>query len=328
MPGSESTTETESTQDGGLPTTVEIVEAENLAWLRDQPDESFELIYVDPPFNTGRKQRLRRVRSEHVAEGGDHVGFGGKSYRTTVVGDSAYSDSFDDYLGFLRERFIEARRVLSASGSFFVHVDSRESHYVKVMLDELFGRTSFMNEIVWAYDYGGRSRRRWSPKHDVIFWYAKDPGAYTYEYDAIDRVPYMAPRLVSPEKARRGKTPTDVWWQTIVSPTGKERTGYPTQKPRAILERIVRVHSRPGERVLDFFAGSGTTGEAAWRHGRSAVLVDENPAAVDVMEARLAAAVPLVERPVGNPPGASKSGASPPAPPDSSIEFEESARST
>jgi len=270
---------------------VRLIEAENLAWMREQPDAGYELIYVDPPFNTGQRQTLQRVRCKLVEEGGDLTGFGGKRYTTTPLESRSFADRFDDYIGFLRERMTEARRLLTDEGSLFVHVDPRESHYVKVMLDELFGRDAFQNEIVWAYDFGGRTRRRWSAKHDVILWYTKDPERFTYEYDAIDRVPYMAPRLAGPEKARRGKTPTDVWWQTIVSPTGKERTGYPTQKPLAILERIVRVHSRPGERVLDVFAGSGTTGEAAWRHGRSAVLVDENPEALAVMRERLAPAL-------------------------------------
>jgi site-specific DNA-methyltransferase (adenine-specific) len=270
---------------------LEIVQAENLAWLREQPPASFDLIYVDPPFNTGRRQRLRRRKSRRVeGQSGDQVGFGGQSYRSTLLDERSYGDTHGNYLGFLRERFEAAVLLLTSSASLFVHIDPRESHYVKVMLDEVLGRECFMNEIVWAYDYGGRSRRRWSPKHDVILWYARDPDDYIYNYEAIDRVPYMAPKLVGPEKARRGKTPTDVWWKTIVSPTGKERTGYPTQKPIAILERIVRVHSDPGARVLDFFAGSGTTGEAAWRNGRSAVLVDENPEAIEVMERRLGAA--------------------------------------
>lgn len=276
-----------------------VVQAENLAWLRAQPDEQFQLVYVDPPFNTGRQQRLTRVRTERVEEGGDRTGFAGHRYRTSVVGEQSYADRHDDYLGFLRERMVEARRLLTVDGSLFLHLDPRESHYAKVMLDELFGREAFMNEIVWAYDYGGRTKRRWSAKHDVILWYARDPEHFTYDYEAIDRVPYMAPKLVGEEKARRGKTPTDVWWQTIVSPTGKERTGYPTQKPLAILERIVRVHSRPGDRVLDFFAGSGTTGEAAWKNGRSAVLVDKNPEAVAVMMERLARAEPRRESGAG-----------------------------
>ena len=271
--------------------TVEIVLAENLAWLREAPDASVQLVYVDPPFNTGKKRVLKRLKTERSEEG-DRTGFGGARYRTSVRSERSYDDSFDDYVGFLRVRLEQARRVLDETGSLFVHVDPRESHYVKVMLDELFGRENFQNEIVWAYDYGARSKKRWSSKHDVLLWYTKDPSHYTFRYDDIDRIPYMAPKLVGPEKARRGKTPTDVWWQTIVSPTGRERTGYPTQKPLPILERIVRVHSNPGDLVLDFFAGSGTTGEAAWRNGRSAILVDRNPESIEVMRKRLAEAGP------------------------------------
>ena len=272
-----------------------VVEAENLAWLEAQPDGGYDLIYLDPPFNTGRRQErahLRTVRDED----GDRTGFGGRRYRTEVLGSMAWGDRHDDYPAFLGPRLEHARRLLEPTGSLFLHLDPREAHYAKVMLDGLFGRASFVNEIVWAYDFGARSKQRWPAKHDTLLWYARDPDAYTFQYDEIDRVPYLAPALVGDEKARRGKTPTDVWWHTIVSPTGRERTGYPTQKPLGVLERIVRVHSRPGDRVLDFFAGSGTTGEAALRHGRSCVLVDENPEAIAVMERRLAFAGPRVER--------------------------------
>jgi site-specific DNA-methyltransferase (adenine-specific) len=247
-----------------------IVLGDNLDVLRALPDGSAHLVYVDPPFNTGKRQSL----STH-----------------------AYDDRFgDDFLTFLEPRLRELHRVLAIDGSLFFHIDARESHYCKVLLDSIFGRAAFLNEIIWAYDYGGRSKRKWSNKHDTIFWYARDPANYTYDYDAIDRVPYMAPGLVGPEKAARGKTPTDVWWQTIVPTNSHERTGYPTQKPLAILERIVRVHSRPGDLVLDCFAGSGTTGEAAAKHGRDFLLVDQNPEAVELMATRLAAYEPLVER--------------------------------
>jgi site-specific DNA-methyltransferase (adenine-specific) len=278
---------------------ITIVQAENLAWLREQPSAAFDLIYVDPPFNTGRTRALARLATERVEgeDAGDRTGFGGKRYRSTVRSKLAYADRFDDYLAFLAPRLEQGVRVLSEAGSLFVHLDPREAHYVKVFLDGLLGRRSFVNEIVWSYDYGARSRSRWSQKHDTILWYAKDPDRYTFDYDAIDRIPYMAPALVGEEKARRGKTPTDVWWHTIVSPTGKERTGYPTQKPLAILERIVAVHSRPGERVLDFFAGSGTTGVAARRLGRGCTLVDENPQAIEVMRRRLGLAPAAGERP-------------------------------
>lgn len=266
---------------------VTIVHGENLEFLRGEPEGTYPLIYVDPPFNTGSKRRLVSLKTERDPEG-DRTGYGGRRYRSREVSSQSYDDRFDDYTGFLRPRMEEAARVLTDDGSLFVHLDPRESHHVKVMLDEVLGRACFLNEIVWAYDFGGRSRRRWPAKHDVILWYAKDPSNYVFDYDAIDRIPYLAPGLVGEEKARRGKIPTDVWWQTIVPPGGKQRTGYPTQKPLAILDRIVRVHSRPGDTVLDFFAGSGTCGEAALTNGRSAVLVDENPTAIEVMKARLA----------------------------------------
>ena len=262
----------------------EIILGDNLDVLRTLPDGAFQLIYVDPPFNTGKTQSRTRIKVTPDPEG-DRTGFQGRRYRTHVVGASAYSDAYPDYISFLRPRMEEACRVLDEHGSVFLHVDYREVHYCKVMLDEIFGRESFINEIIWAYDYGGRPRTRWPAKHDNILWYAKDPNNYTFNYDAMDRIPYMAPGLVGPEKAARGKTPTDVWWQTIVA--GKEKTGYSTQKPLAIINRIVRVHSNRGDRVLDFFAGSGTLGEAAYREGREFTLIDNNPEAVAVMTRRL-----------------------------------------
>ena len=263
----------------------DIILGDNLDVLSTMPDGAFQLIYIDPPFNTGKAQSRTRIRVSRD-DAGDRTGFQGQRYKTHVLGSSAYADAFDDYLAFLRPRLQEAHRVLDDQGSFFFHIDYREVHYCKVMLDEIFGRDSFINEIIWAYDYGARSKTRWSAKHDNILWYAKDPDRYTFNYDAIDRIPYLAPGLVGPEKAARGKTPTDVWWHTIV--TGKEKTGYSTQKPLDIIQRIVRVHSNPGDRLLDFFAGSGTLGEAAYREGREFLLVDNNPEAVAVMRKRLA----------------------------------------
>lgn len=269
-----------------------IVLADNLEVMRSLPDGAINLIYLDPPFNTGRTQRRTTLRTERVEDGdarqGDRTGFGGRRYRTTELGSRAFEDAFDDFLGFLEPRLEECHRLLAADGSLFLHLDPREAHYAKVALDGLFGRDSFLNEIVWSYDYGGRSKRRWPAKHDTILWYAKDPANYTFDYDAIDRIPYMAPGLVTPEKAARGKVPTDVWWQTVVPTSGTERTGYPTQKPLAILDRIVRVHSRSGDLVADFFAGSGTTGEAAARNDRRFLLTDTNPEAIEVMRTRLA----------------------------------------
>jgi site-specific DNA-methyltransferase (adenine-specific) len=265
----------------------QIVYAENLSYMRTLPDGAFRLIYIDPPFNTGKAQQ--RVRMRVVAsEQGERIGFGDRRYHVQLYDSPAYQDAYEDYLGFLEPRLREAYRLLTPDGSLFVHLDYREAHYVKVLLDTIFGRACFMNEIIWAYDYGGRSKRRWPAKHDTIFWYAKDPERYVFNYEAIDRIPYMAPDLVGAEKAQRGKTPTDVWWLTIVPTNSKEKTGYPTQKPLKLLERIVRVHSDVGDWVLDFFAGSGTTGEAAARLGRRFVLIDNHPDAIRIMTERLA----------------------------------------
>jgi len=273
-----------------------ILHSENLAALRTLPSASVELIYIDPPFNTGTTQRRPRLKTVRDAAG-DRTGFGGHRYRTEELDapadTSSYTDIFTDYIGFLRPRMVEAHRVLTPTGSLFLHLDPREVHYAKVMLDEVFaldagaGRACFQNEIIWAYDYGARATQRWPAKHDNILWYTKDPAHYTFNLDATDRIPYMAPGLVGAKKAARGKTPTDVWWHTIVSPTGKEKTGYPTQKPLGILERIVRVHSNPGDTVLDFFAGSGTTGLAAMKNNRNYILIDENPEAIALMQKRL-----------------------------------------
>ena len=260
--------------------------ADNLDFLREVPNAAVDLIYIDPPFNTGTQQSITRLKTVRD-EGGDRTGFGGNRYRTERQGSTSYLDAFEDYMAFLAPRIDEARRVLADNGSIFLHVDQHESHYCKVLLDRVFGRKSFINEIIWSYDYGGRSKKKWPTKHDTIFWYAIDPANYTFNANAIDRIPYMAPGLVGKEKAARGKVPTDVWWQTIVPTSGKERTGYPTQKPLAILERIVKVHSNPGDMVMDFFAGSGTTGVAAARNDRLFVLVDSNPEAVQVAAKRL-----------------------------------------
>lgn len=268
--------------------TSAIVHGENLTVLESLPDEAFSLVYLDPPFNTGRDQVRRTTRSVPVPHGeGDRVGFAGRSYGTIMGSLRRYEDSFADYLGFLEPRLAHARRVLARHGTLYVHLDYREVHYVKVLLDAMFGRECFLNEIVWAYDFGGRTTRRWPAKHDTILVYVKDPTAYHFNSQDVDREPYMAPGLVGPEKAARGKLPTDVWWHTIVSPTGREKTGYPTQKPAGVLRRIVTASSRPGDWVLDFFAGSGTTGAVSAELGRRFVCVDSNPEAVEVMRIRL-----------------------------------------
>ena len=262
-----------------------VVHGDNLAFLRTMASATVDLVYIDPPFNTGKAQRRDQLTTTRDPDG-DRTGFGGNRYATVRVGSRAFADAFDDYLAFLEPRLVEAHRVLKPTGSLYFHIDYREAHYCKVLLDGIFGRASFLNEIIWAYDYGARTTKKWPPKHDTIFLYAKDPGGYVFNTDDIDRIPYMAPGLVGPEKAARGKLPTDTWWHTIVSPTGKEKLGYPTQKPLGILSRIVRASSPPGGLVLDFFAGSGTAGAAALECGRSFVLVDSNAEAIEVMRRR------------------------------------------
>ncbi|MEW6489922.1 MAG: DNA methyltransferase [Thermodesulfobacteriota bacterium] len=269
-----------------------IVLADNMEVLPTLPSASVDLIYIDPPFNTGKIQKRTQIQTIRDEADGDRIGFQGRRYRTVRVGTKGFVDFFDDFLAFLEPRLLEAHRILKPTGSLFLHIDYREVHYCRVLLDAIFGRECLVNEIIWAYDYGARSKRKWATKHDNLLWYAKDPDEYTFHFDEVDRIPYMAPGLVGPEKAARGKTPTDVWWHTIVPTNGKEKTGYPTQKPLGVLNRIVKVHSRPGDLLVDFFAGSGTLGEAAARLGRDFLLVDNNPDAVEIMSRRLAFAAP------------------------------------
>jgi site-specific DNA-methyltransferase (adenine-specific) len=250
------------------------------------PDAAFTTVYLDPPFNTGRAQRRRGMRVVH-ADDGERLGFGGRRYETVTGTMRSYGDAFDDYWSYLGPRLEHARRLLAEDGTLYLHLDYREAHYAKVCLDAMFGRDCFLNEIIWAYDYGARSTRRWPTKHDTVLVYVKDPARYHFDSAEVDREPYMAPGLVGPEKAARGKLPTDVWWHTIVSPTGSEKTGYPTQKPEGVLRRMVLASSRPGDWVLDFFAGSGTLGAVARATGRRFVLVDSNPEAIAVMRTRL-----------------------------------------
>jgi site-specific DNA-methyltransferase (adenine-specific) len=264
----------------------EILLGDNLPYLAELGDETFQLVYVDPPFNTGKTQS--RVRLQTLPDDdGDRTGFGGRRYRTHLLERSSYRDHFDDYLGFLEPRLAHARRLLTRSGTLYFHVDYREAHYCKLLLDEIFGRECFLNEIIWAYDYGARARRRWPAKHDTILVYVKDAAEYHFDSEEVDREPYMAPGLVTAEKAARGKLPTDVWWHTIVPTNGAERTGYATQKPEGIVRRMVLASTRPGDWCLDFFAGSGTLGAVAAKLGRRFVLVDSSPQAVAIMRRRL-----------------------------------------
>ena len=259
---------------------------DNLAVLKSIPDSSIQLIYIDPPFNTGREQHRSKVTTKR-SDQGDRVGFKGQRYETVKSKILSYDDQFANYWEFLEPRLEQALRILKESGTLYLHLDYREAHYAKVLLDALFGPDCFLNEIIWAYDYGGKSKSRWPSKHDTILVYVKDPAKYYFDSESVDREPYMAPGLVTPEKVEKGKLPTDVWWHTIVSPTGKEKTGYPTQKPIGILRRIIKASSKPGDTVLDFFAGSGTTGFVANELGRKFILVDQNPESIEVIKDRL-----------------------------------------
>jgi site-specific DNA-methyltransferase (adenine-specific) len=276
-----------------LPRVLDVASDEDFVVLGDcaevlpkLPDASFQLIYIDPPFNTGKPQRRRTIKTVRD-EDGDRTGFAGRRYATTEVSRHSYLDVHEDYLGMLDPLLRQARRLLTVSGTLYVHIDYREAHYVKIALDEIFGRDAFLNEVIWAYDFGGRARDRWPAKHDTILVYVRTPGGHFFDQDAVERIPYLAPGLVGPEKAARGKLPTDVWWHTIVATNGSEKTGYPNQKPEAILRRVVLASSRPGDRVLDFFAGSGTTGAVAAALDRRFVLIDNNPDAVAIMRNRL-----------------------------------------
>lgn len=268
------------------PSHDEVLLADCLEMLPTYAGGSFQLIYIDPPFNTGKCQSRRTLETRPDGSG-DRVGFQGRRYKTRVLAESSYRDQFDDYLAFLEPRLREARRLLTATGTLYLHIDYHEAHYVKLLLDQVFGRECFLNEIVWAYDYGARAKRRWPAKHDTILVYVRDPDRYYFDSEAVDREPYMAPGLVTPEKAARGKLPTDVWWHTIVPTNGREKTGYPTQKPEGVVRRIVQASTAPGDWCLDFFAGSGTLGAVAAALGRRYVLIDSSPDAVAVMERRL-----------------------------------------
>ena len=263
-----------------------VIRGDNLRLLRALPGASIDLVYTDPPFNTGAPRRHERLRTTADPQG-ERAGFGGRRYRAQTLSVHTYADAFDDYPAFLEPRLRELHRLLAPSGSLYLHLDAREVHYVKVLCDGIFGRDCFLNEIIWAYDFGGRPKRRWPAKHDTILLYVKNLTRYTFNTEDIDRIPYMAPGLVGPEKAARGKLPTDTWWHTVVPTGGAERTGYPTQKPEALAERILRASSNPGDLVLDPFAGSGTVGAVAARLGRRFLLIDNNPAAIDVMRDRL-----------------------------------------
>jgi site-specific DNA-methyltransferase (adenine-specific) len=270
-----------------------IIQGDNLQVLASLPDHSCQMVYLDPPFNTGRTQTKTR-RTMTRSETGSQVGFGGNRYDVTIEALQSYDDQFTDYWAFLGPRLEQCHRILHDTGTLYLHLDWREAHYAKVALDGLFGRECFLNEIIWAYDYGAKSKKRWPTKHDTILVYVKNPDTYYFDSESVDREPYMAPGLVTEEKRERGKLPTDVWWHTIVSPTGKEKTGYPTQKPLGLLKRMIQASTKPGDLVVDAFGGSGTTGEAAGKLERKFLLIDQNPEAISVMTSRLEKFSPIV----------------------------------
>ncbi len=266
-----------------------VLAGDNASVLPRLPEGFFDLVYMDPPFNTGRTQARHTLSVVAATDGsGDRVGFGGRRYRSRLLQTLSYDDAFADYLAFLEPRLARARQLLVPHGTLYFHIDYREAHYCKLLLDEVFGRDAFLNELIWSYDYGAKPRRRWPAKHDTILVYVRTPGAHFFDADAVEREPYMAPGLVSAEKAARGKRPTDVWFHTIVPTNGREKTGYPTQKPEGVLRRMVAASSRPGGWCLDPFAGSGTLGAVCQELGRRFVLVDHHPVAIEVMRSRLA----------------------------------------
>jgi len=263
-----------------------VIAGDNAGVLTRLPESRFDLIYLDPPFNTGRAQTRRSVAVTADPSAG-RVGFAGRRYRSELLSSLSYDDQFADYLSFLEPRLVRARELLAPHGTLYFHIDYREAHYCKLLLDEVFGRDAFLNEIIWAYDYGAKPRRRWPAKHDTILAYVRTPGGHHFDADAVEREPYMAPSLVGAEKAARGKRPTDVWFHTIVPTNGAEKTGYPTQKPAGVVRRLVAASSRPGGWCLDPFAGSGTLGAVCRELGRRFVLIDSSPTAIGIMRDRL-----------------------------------------
>lgn len=244
--------------------------------LINTPESSIDLVYVDPPFGTGQLQTLNRKKNGNV------------------VGSFGYDDPNVDYVEWLKTHVEAIRHVLKPMGTLYLHLDHHWVHYAKVMCDEVFGRQCFLNEVIWSYDFGGRGKRSWPKKHDSILVYVKDADQYVFNWDDIDRIPYKAPEMQrvgrTPEEAAvrilAGKVPTDVWEMSIVGTNSKERLGWPTQKPVKLIERAIVASSPIDGVVMDVFAGSGTTGQAAHNRGRRFVLVDRHPLAIEMMRER------------------------------------------
>jgi DNA modification methylase len=237
--------------------------------------ESFRLIYLDPPFLTGRQ----RIGS-----------------KTEYTYDDRWKGKLDAYLPWLETRLKAFAPLLQQGGSMVLHLDWRAAHYAKVMLDEIFGHENFINEIIWHYTGGGRSKTRFSCKHDTLLWYARKQKPY-FDIDAV-RVPYKETsgyarggiRAASGRKYLpnpKGTPVDDVWDIPIINPMASERVGYPTQKPKILLQRIIAALSAPGELVGDFCCGSGTTLVCAELMGRRWVGSDQSPKALECTTSRL-----------------------------------------
>jgi len=241
-----------------------LLQGDALEVTRALDPDSVDLVYLDPPFFTGR----RLVGAKR----------GGR--KAAAFADQWHGD-LDAYLAWLELRCAALREVLAPTGSIYVHLDWHAVHYAKVMLDRVFGQDAFLNEIVWLYGLGGSSPRRWPRKHDTLLWYARGPdGQY-----------FQAPRIPATSARMRGLTKKAPDWWNIPSLNNmaKERLGYPTQKPEALLERIVVSSSPPGGLVFDPCCGSGTTAAVAERTGRRWIASDLSPDAVRVTHERLLA---------------------------------------
>lgn len=251
---------------------------ENMSVMRNLPSEFINLIYADPPFFTN------------------------KHYSHGMSGDAVFSDKWDGglsaYLAWIRPRLREMRRVLRIDGSIYVHIDWHAAHYVKTIMDEIFGYRNFLNEIIWHYhDPGGTVRDRFKKKHDTILLYARDAGKHAFYTDAV-REKYSSGTLNQAKMGhvsfgrrtkvnKLGKVPEDVWELSIINSQAKERNGYPTQKPEALLERIIKASSLPGDVVADFFSGSGTTAAVAEKLGRRWIVSDIAQAGIEMLDRRI-----------------------------------------
>ena len=251
--------------------------ADALSFLKGLPDSSVDMVYTDPPFGTGTVQQMNRKKG------------------TEIVSKIGYSDKFDDYVEFLRPHLVEMHRALKVTGTMYLHMDWRWVHYAKVECDKIFGYDNFLNEVIWSYNFGGRGKDKWPAKHDTILVYVKERGKHTFNWEEIDRIPYVAPELQyvgrSKEDAEKriaaGQVPTDVWSMSIVGTASKERLGYPNQKPLKLIERAIRASSNRGDTIVDPFVGSGTTAAAAHSLGRSFEVCDMNPESTNLVISRM-----------------------------------------